>query len=234
MKLPRMILFDYGQTLVDEVSMDRVAGDEAVLRHAVENPQGVTARQLCAAFDALYEELDFFRSVTEIPSLSLCRCVYGQLGLKFDVPMEELERVFRTCVQAQPTPGAPQLVQALADHGIRMGVVSNITYGEPMLREILARHVPEHLLEFVLTSADVVYRKPHRRIFELALRRAGLAPEEVWFCGDHPISDVQGAAACGMRAFWYLGANRRRGEAAPQCAHDVLQDWQQLRRMLSI
>ena len=234
MKLPRMILFDYGQTLVDEVSIDRLAGDEAVLRHAVENPQGVTAQQLCDAFAALYEEIGFLQSAMETPGLSLCRCVYGQFGLKFDVPMEELERVFFTCVQARPTPGAPELLAALAARGIRLGVVSNISYGEGMLRYILAKHVPGHLLEFVLTSADVVFRKPHRRIFELALRRAGLAPEEVWFCGDHPVSDIQGAAACGMRAFWYLGANRRVWETPPLCEHETLQDWQQLRDLLCI
>lgn len=234
MKLPRMILFDYGQTLVDEAAYDRVAGDEAVLRHAVDNPQGVTAQQLCDAFDALYAELGYMQAATETPGLSLCRCVYGQFGLKFDVSMEELERVFFTCVQAQPTPGAPELLEALAARGIRMGVVSNISYGESMLRYILAQHVPEHLLQFVLTSADVVFRKPHRRIFELALRRAGLAPQEVWFCGDHPVSDVQGAAACGMRAFWYLGANRRTWENPPLCQHETLQDWQQLRDLLNI
>ena len=42
MSLPKMILFDYGQTLMAERDFDAVAGDEALLRYA-DNPRGVTA-----------------------------------------------------------------------------------------------------------------------------------------------------------------------------------------------
>ena len=34
---PKMILFDYGQTLINEVKFDGVKGTEAVLKYAVKN-----------------------------------------------------------------------------------------------------------------------------------------------------------------------------------------------------
>ena len=37
MKKPQMILFDYGQTLVNEASFDGVKGTAAVMKYAVAN-----------------------------------------------------------------------------------------------------------------------------------------------------------------------------------------------------
>ena len=41
-----MILFDYGQTLVNEVKFDGVNGTEAVLAFATENKHNLTAEQI--------------------------------------------------------------------------------------------------------------------------------------------------------------------------------------------
>jgi len=46
MNKPKMILFDCGQTLIDEEGFDGIAGTEAVLEHCVENPQKVTATEI--------------------------------------------------------------------------------------------------------------------------------------------------------------------------------------------
>ena len=56
MSLPRMILFDYGQTLMSERNFDAIAGDEALLRYA-DNPRGVTAPEIQALADAMIREL---------------------------------------------------------------------------------------------------------------------------------------------------------------------------------
>ena len=44
--VPEMVIFDYGQTLVDEGDYDAVRGNRAVLSMAVKNPRGITAEQL--------------------------------------------------------------------------------------------------------------------------------------------------------------------------------------------
>ncbi len=43
---PKMILFDYGQTLVNEVAFDGVKGTEAVLKYAVKNKYNKTAEEV--------------------------------------------------------------------------------------------------------------------------------------------------------------------------------------------
>ncbi|HBA48889.1 MAG TPA: HAD family hydrolase, partial [Lachnospiraceae bacterium] len=48
MKMPKMVLFDYGQTLVSEQKFDGVKGTAAVLQHAVKNKYHLSAEQVQA------------------------------------------------------------------------------------------------------------------------------------------------------------------------------------------
>lgn len=42
MKLPKMVLFDYGQTLINEQKFNPVKGTEAVLKYTVKNKYNLT------------------------------------------------------------------------------------------------------------------------------------------------------------------------------------------------
>ena len=55
------------------------------------------------------------------------------------------------------------------------------------------------------SSCDYLFRKPSRHIFEVALSKAGVSPDKVWFCGDQIVPDVQGSSALGMTPVWYKG-----------------------------
>ena len=55
------------------------------------------------------------------------------------------------------------------------------------------------------------YMKPHRSIFEEALRLAGVAAEEALMVGDSLAADVRGALGAGLRAVLI----RRSGEIPP-------------------
>lgn len=46
MKIPQMILFDYGQTLFAEQKFDGVKGTEAVLQYAARNKYHLSAEQV--------------------------------------------------------------------------------------------------------------------------------------------------------------------------------------------
>ena len=54
----------------------------------------------------------------------------------------------------------------------------------------------------VFTSEDARAYKPRRELFELALEKTGLAPEEVIHIGDSISSDVKGASALGIHTLW--------------------------------
>ncbi|MBR2402084.1 MAG: HAD family hydrolase [Lachnospiraceae bacterium] len=54
----------------------------------------------------------------------------------------------------------------------------------------------------VFTSEDARSYKPRKELFELALASTGLRPEQVVHIGDSLHSDIEGAGALGIRAFW--------------------------------
>ena len=54
----------------------------------------------------------------------------------------------------------------------------------------------------VFTSEDARSYKPRKELFELALEKTGLAPEEVIHIGDSISSDVKGASALGIHTLW--------------------------------
>jgi HAD superfamily hydrolase (TIGR01662 family) len=96
-------------------------------------------------------------------------------------------------------------LQKLEKSGYRLGLISNA--GDDQDVQQLARGFGIHsYFDFILTSAACSYRKPHPRIFELALANWYLLPTEAVMVGDNLIADVQGAQKAGMFGVWI---NRR-------------------------
>ena len=54
----------------------------------------------------------------------------------------------------------------------------------------------------VFTSEDAGSYKPRQELFELALQKTGLKPDEVIHIGDSISSDVKGASALGINTLW--------------------------------
>jgi putative hydrolase of the HAD superfamily len=100
-------------------------------------------------------------------------------------------------------PGATAAVTRLLDAGVPVGIVSN---GMESSRRALARHLGfDRLVRTLVSSERAGMKKPDRRIFELAAAELGVPAERCWFVGDHPVNDVAGSHAAGMRAVWLAG-----------------------------
>lgn len=95
--------------------------------------------------------------------------------------------------------------------GVRLGVISNTTnpgFMKDYEREQLGL---DRYFEFSVYSSEVPYRKPHRSIFELAIKRLGVDVKQILYVGDHLEIDVGGAQGVGMPVAWI---NRRDMELA--------------------
>jgi len=103
----------------------------------------------------------------------------------------------------EPIEGSRQGLQALADLGVRLGVVSNADglIGSRLAQLELCQVGPGLgvTIECVVDSGNVGVMKPDPRIFEGALDLMGLAAGEVWYVGDMPAIDVVGARRAGLR-----------------------------------
>lgn len=98
----------------------------------------------------------------------------------------------------------------LREAGLRLGVVSNF---EEWLERLLEQLGVRDYFEVRVISGVEGLEKPDPRIFELAMERAGVEPDESVYVGDNPEFDVDPALAVGM--FPVLIDRRERFPDAP-------------------
>lgn len=53
-------------------------------------------------------------------------------------------------------------------------MISNICYAPSVVAQRINRLLPENTFELILTSSNYIFRKPHKRLFDLALEKADL------------------------------------------------------------
>lgn len=205
MRKPKMILFDYAHTLAWEPDADFLRGEEAVFAHVKSNPRNVTPEEAARLGTELFlAARDCRHSGWEVHEHQYLHLKYDLLGLTFNLPMNELEKLLWTATcPGEAMPGVQDMLAALRAQGIRTGVISNLGWSGDALAHRLHRLLPEHTFEFVIASSDYAVRKPNPLIFRAALAKAGLSPEEVWFCGDQIDADIYGAQAAGIFPVWY-------------------------------
>lgn len=92
-------------------------------------------------------------------------------------------------------------LRTLEAGGYRLGLVSNAGDNQDVFR-LVDRFQIEPFFDFILTSAACSYRKPHPRIFELALAHWNIPPGEIAMVGDSLEADILGSQNLGMFGIW--------------------------------
>ena len=93
---PKMIIFDYGHTLLYEPGWDSVKGNAELLKYAVKNPNNQTLKDVVKAAELIYGK--HIESIREI-GYDICeqvsnRTLYEYLGIEFSLTPLEMETVF--------------------------------------------------------------------------------------------------------------------------------------------
>ena len=208
-----MILFDYGQTLIAEQRFDGIKGTEAVLKYATRNKYNLTAEQIQERANELNKEFGRYdpgkkhlRQI-EIPNTMFTPYLYESQGIEIALSNAEIDTVFwDAAAPGAPAEGMENFLEYLKNKGIRTGVISNISYAQSAVAGRINRMLPGNSFEFIITSSNYIFRKPNRRIFDLALEKAGLNPDETWYIGDQYECDIKGALNAGIFPVWYIGA----------------------------
>jgi putative hydrolase of the HAD superfamily len=98
-------------------------------------------------------------------------------------------------------PGAPPLLRALRDRGIKVGVLSNTLWPRAYHEDVFRRDGVLDLIDGAVYSSEIAWTKPHPEAFRAAMTAVGVTqPERVVFVGDRPFDDVHGAKEVGFRA----------------------------------
>lgn len=117
-------------------------------------------------------------------------------------------------------PGAPEFLDELRGRGIKVAVVTNLLADIQM--EKLVRLGLAERVDFLVTSEEAGIDKPQRAIFDLAMRKCGVQPDEALMVGDNFAHDVGGAHGADISGIWLNWTHKER----PACdfafdeAHD--------------
>jgi putative hydrolase of the HAD superfamily len=200
MNKPKMIIFDYGHTLLYEPEFDFLRGVKEIYKHIVKNPKRLTIDEINKFGAELFETCSTCRTLGfELHELQMMRLQYEYLGIELDISYTEAEKIMWDNVSwGARMPFVEEMLDCLKLNGIRSGVISNIGWSGNALIERINRLLPKNQFEFIIASSEYGIRKPNSMIFELALQKANLKTSEVWFCGDNVKADVYGARSVGI------------------------------------
>lgn len=94
-------------------------------------------------------------------------------------------------------PYAKSLLRNIAEN-CKIGLISNFTYA-PAIYASLRKLGINQFFNAVIVSESIGWRKPHKRIFQDALRKLQVTAKETVYIGDSPLEDIEGAKAVGMK-----------------------------------
>jgi len=96
-----------------------------------------------------------------------------------------------------PIPGVRETLTELHARGISIAILTN---GWNPLQTRKA-----HCVGFdgpLVVSSEIGVQKPDPRAFEMLRNVLGTSPENTWYVGDDPVTDISGARAVGFHAIW--------------------------------
>ena len=233
---PDMIMFDYGHTLLYETDCDIKRGVSELFKHIARNPRNITVDDYVNAVDEVYGKAEnVIKNEQCVISAQACdRVIASLLNIEFELTPLEQEVMFWTAsANCAAMPQADIMLDHLNSKGIRTGMVTNIIWSGEAMRERLNRLLPNNRIEIIAASSDYIFRKPSKILFDIALNKAGLPPDKVWYCGDNPKADVEGAAGAGIFPVWYDNDSEYKDrDYVPKCEHLHIKDWSEMIKIL--
>lgn len=111
---------------------------------------------------------------------------------------------------ARPVDGAEEVLAHIKGQGLKMAIVSNITYPGGFVENDLKRFGLFGYFDVLIWSHDVGFRKPHPVIFTRALDYLGIEAEEAIFVGNEFEKDIEGPNGLNMPAIWISSEKKPR------------------------
>lgn len=224
----RAVIFDLGGTLMFEREATRpigAQGDEALTRYLREQGLELNLSTFPLEFR---KKLDMYfnqreKDLFETTYSFVLRDILSSKGyndMSDDLIRSALDRLFAVTqtnwILESDTLSTLKKIEA---DGYRMGLISNAGDDKDVQQMVQKFHI-SRFFDFVLTSAACSYRKPHPRIFEMALSNWYFLPSEAVMVGDNLTADVKGAKAAGLFGVWLT----RRANSQPEEQADIQPD----------
>ncbi|WP_346869465.1 HAD family hydrolase [Clostridium sp. UBA5119] len=209
MKKPLGILFHLGDTVLEYYYYNPIEGTKKILENSI-NPYNATAEEIQELVVKLTEETFGKRDMVdiEVSLQSFQRLLYENFNIEFKVNMLEIEKIF--CLYAfksKPSEGVQALFNILDEKKIKYAALSNSSFTSETLRYELKESGLNTNFQFIMSSCEYCLRKPNKLLFDLAAKKLGVDPSDIWFIGDSYKYDMIGAKSAGMLPIFYNRKN---------------------------
>lgn len=204
---PRVISLDVGWTLafpirsIWEIFADLCTegGVPTTAQACEENIRALWSMAQARAAEEFHPEARYSDSDAEFAAQFdlLGRVIFPSLGLENDLEARMasfLER-FWNLENWQIFPDVLPTLEEFRRRGLRVGILSNAPTDMPQLLDRLGI---SPWLDYQVVSAAEGCRKPDRRLFSVAVERAGVDPEAILHVGDMYVEDIVGGSAAGL------------------------------------
>jgi HAD superfamily hydrolase (TIGR01549 family) len=176
--------------------------------------QGEGYRHFCARYDVDVDPLAFDHAVASASSLLDARGgIYdpevfiaytrriieamGGCGRGVEAAARDIYAEWAACEHFSLYEDVAPVLRDLHRSGLTLGLISNT---QRCLSSFERHFELDGLFTVALSSFEHGYMKPHRSIFEAALKATGARPPEAVMVGDSYAHDIEGALKTGMRA----------------------------------
>jgi len=208
----RAVLFDLGNTLMHSVDPDHwpqvlEQGNQALVDYLCEGGLDIDCDTFAGDFNHRLHEYYDRRDIRmlETSTFLVLKELLEEKGFtnaSDDLLRAALDQHYAVTQQNwQLEDDTLACLETLKKDSIKLGIISNAGDDRDVI-QLVEKFNIFHYFEFVLTSAACGYRKPHKRIFELALENLNFLSEQVAMVGDKLDADIEGANQMGIYSIW--------------------------------
>ena len=200
----KAVFFDFFNTLVG-YDPPREQIEANILREmGIDTDPESLLRPILAADEFLYQEHARYplgkRSQEETMALYIQYhgIIFKEAGLEAsqELVADILKKWMRSDLKVVLFDDVVPALTHLKELGLILGLISNVDRDITPLYQQLG--LP-NWLQLIVTSQEVGFTKPHPKIFQAALKQAGVKPSEAIYVGDQYQYDIVGANEAGMR-----------------------------------
>lgn len=215
--LPRTVLLDLDDTILDDSSNVSQCWREACFAHRAElgavNPDVLheTIERTRAWFWSDPERHRVGRLDLDAARREVVRASLAEMGVPDSGVGEKIAEHYRAQrhLGLEPLEDAIETVRWLRESGCRLALLTNGAAAAQ--RSKIARFQLAELFDLILIEGELGYGKPDPRVYRTALDELEAQPRETWMAGDNLEWDVAAPQRLGIYAIWV----DRRGAGLP-------------------
>lgn len=196
----KTIIFDMGETLVHNISMDFTKS----LEYLFESSKHCNVKKDVFIEGGMKILNDIFneRKELEFKMIEYIKLLIDFYELVYDKTIEELEEdfAFKSC-KIEFVENSLQILQYFKNKNYQLILLSNTSFSRNVVVKMLDKMVD--FFEHIIVSSETVFRKPNKYIFELGIKLSKNSIENIYYIGNDYYYDVFGSSNSNINSIWF-------------------------------